>query len=153
MKQNFNLLLLFCRVFIINHGQNTPRGRTIKLTVKGIVLHGGVWHHWSTPHDNLWQVGIRWRRRWLLDVRDDNERYYSNRDGKRMWRCRGLNPGPLTCKASALPLSYIPIHAIGMHWAYSKRYVPSRVTAFTKRSFVYAQLNGEKFVLFQFSFF
>ena len=25
------------------------------------------------------------------------------------WRCRGLNPGPLACEASALPLSYIPI--------------------------------------------
>jgi hypothetical protein len=24
------------------------------------------------------------------------------------WRCRGLNPGPFTCKADALPLSYIP---------------------------------------------
>ena len=24
------------------------------------------------------------------------------------WRCRDLNPGPLTCEASALPLSYIP---------------------------------------------
>ena len=24
------------------------------------------------------------------------------------WRCRGLNPGPLACEASALPLSYIP---------------------------------------------
>ena len=24
------------------------------------------------------------------------------------WRCGGSNPGPLTCKASALPLSYIP---------------------------------------------
>ncbi|GBP42694.1 hypothetical protein EVAR_21969_1 [Eumeta japonica] len=24
------------------------------------------------------------------------------------WRCWGSNPGPLTCKASALPLSYIP---------------------------------------------
>ena len=28
---------------------------------------------------------------------------------KLFWRCRGLNPGPLTCKASALPLSYIPL--------------------------------------------
>lgn len=28
--------------------------------------------------------------------------------GKKAWRCRGLNPGPLTCEASALPLSYIP---------------------------------------------
>lgn len=27
---------------------------------------------------------------------------------KKKWRCRGLNPGPLTCEASALPLSYIP---------------------------------------------
>ncbi len=25
-----------------------------------------------------------------------------------MWRCRGSNPGPFTCKANALPLSYIP---------------------------------------------
>ena len=25
-----------------------------------------------------------------------------------MWRCRGLNPGPFTCKANALPLRYIP---------------------------------------------
>ena len=27
---------------------------------------------------------------------------------KRKWRCGGSNPGPLACKASALPLSYIP---------------------------------------------
>ena len=27
---------------------------------------------------------------------------------KNLWRCRDLNPGPLTCEASALPLSYIP---------------------------------------------
>lgn len=25
-----------------------------------------------------------------------------------VWRCRGLNPGPHTCEARALPLSYIP---------------------------------------------
>ena len=24
------------------------------------------------------------------------------------WRCRGSNPGPFTCKANALPLSYTP---------------------------------------------
>ena len=28
---------------------------------------------------------------------------------KNDWRCRGSNPGPFTCKANALPLSYIPI--------------------------------------------
>ena len=27
---------------------------------------------------------------------------------KRFWRCRGTIPGPHTCKACALPLSYIP---------------------------------------------
>ena len=26
------------------------------------------------------------------------------------WRCRGLNPGPFTCKANALPLRYIPYY-------------------------------------------
>ena len=31
---------------------------------------------------------------------------------KSLWRCGGLNPGPFTCKANALPLSYIPSHAI-----------------------------------------
>ena len=32
---------------------------------------------------------------------------------QRSWRCRGLNPGPLACKASALPLSYIPTRPTG----------------------------------------
>ena len=27
---------------------------------------------------------------------------------KTFWRCRGSNPGPHTCKACALPLSYTP---------------------------------------------
>ena len=27
---------------------------------------------------------------------------------KSMWRCGGSSPGPFTCKANALPLSYIP---------------------------------------------
>ena len=27
---------------------------------------------------------------------------------KNQWRCGGSNPGPFTCKANALPLSYIP---------------------------------------------
>uniref|UniRef100_A0A8C2C1M4 Lysosomal membrane ascorbate-dependent ferrireductase CYB561A3 n=1 Tax=Cyprinus carpio TaxID=7962 RepID=A0A8C2C1M4_CYPCA len=30
---------------------------------------------------------------------------------KEKWRCRGLNPGPHTCKACALPLSYIPFRS------------------------------------------
>ena len=28
--------------------------------------------------------------------------------GQKEWRCGGSNPGPFTCKANALPLSYIP---------------------------------------------
>ena len=28
---------------------------------------------------------------------------------KMKWRCRGSNPGPFTCKANAVPLSYIAI--------------------------------------------
>ena len=31
-------------------------------------------------------------------------------NGKKIkWRCRGSNPGPFTCKANAVPLSYIAI--------------------------------------------
>ena len=29
---------------------------------------------------------------------------------KYKWRCGGSNPGPFTCKANALPLSYIPVY-------------------------------------------
>merc|ERR1711867_70630 len=32
------------------------------------------------------------------------------RDQQKKWRCGGSNPGPFTCKANALPLSYIPAH-------------------------------------------
>ena len=41
---------------------------------------------------------------------------------KKIWRCRGSNPGPHTCKACALPLSYIPIYTGTIHsqYCYSK---------------------------------
>ena len=32
----------------------------------------------------------------------------SNNKSRMPWRCRGSNPGPHTCEACALPLSYIP---------------------------------------------
>ena len=35
-------------------------------------------------------------------------KHFSDRNEKD-WRCGGLNPGPFTCKANALPLSYIPV--------------------------------------------
>ena len=34
--------------------------------------------------------------------------YLYNSNLMKKWRCRGSNPGPFTCKANALPLSYIP---------------------------------------------
>lgn len=35
-------------------------------------------------------------------------RVLSLQKSHQFWRCRGLNPGPFTCKANALPLRYIP---------------------------------------------
>jgi hypothetical protein len=32
---------------------------------------------------------------------------------KKNWSCGGSNPGPLTCEASALPLSYNPTMQLG----------------------------------------
>ena len=40
------------------------------------------------------------------------EKYHKFRQEKR-WRCGESNPGPLTCEASALPLSYIPLYTLG----------------------------------------
>lgn len=49
--------------------------------------------------------------------------------GRKPWRCRGLNPGPHTCKACALPLSYIPFPRqscrIGSHTSPQLAQVPS----------------------------
>ena len=36
-----------------------------------------------------------------------NNMFYKN---KTIWRSRGSNPGPFTCKANALPLRYIPLY-------------------------------------------
>jgi hypothetical protein len=38
---------------------------------------------------------------------------------KKTWRCRGSNPGPFTCKANALPLSYIPIFEWSKYFNYN----------------------------------
>ena len=42
------------------------------------------------------------------------------KSSKNIWRCRGLNPGPFTCKANALPLRYIPYHK---YWAFKSSIV------------------------------
>ena len=41
------------------------------------------------------------------------------------WRCRGLNPGPFTCKANALPLRYIPLMEIKQQISLLKQHFPS----------------------------
>ena len=46
-------------------------------------------------------AGYGWEQRRIGSCREINVR-------KKTWRCRGSNPGPHTCKACALPLSYIP---------------------------------------------
>ena len=46
---------------------------------------------------NVWVIPFSWILSTVL-VPLQNE----------IWRCRGLNPGPFTCKANALPLRYIP---------------------------------------------
>ena len=52
------------------------------------------------PRDQTCILGIFCTSRQIL---------YHWASGKpKIWRCRGLNPGPHTCKACALPLSYIP---------------------------------------------
>ena len=49
---------------------------------------------------------------------------------KTVWRCGGSNPGPFTCKANALPLSYIPTciwaHVFQSNKALTKRHPASR---------------------------
>ena len=43
-----------------------------------------------------------------LRERERNRQLCCN--GKKIkWRCRGSNPGPFTCKANAVPLSYMAI--------------------------------------------
>ena len=65
----------------------------------------------------------------LMTDWDHFERYF----WKTAWRCRDLNPGPLTCEASALPLSYIPDECISglkrsvasrlVLWAFTNLYI------------------------------
>lgn len=46
----------------------------------------------ATGASRSWREGRKWRAT----------------QKRSRWRCRGLNPGPHTCEARALPLSYIP---------------------------------------------
>ena len=49
----------------------------------------------------------------ILDIFMVNWTSIHTQKGIIHWRCRGLNPGPFTCKANALPLRYIPYDEYG----------------------------------------
>lgn len=55
-----------------------------------------------------------WHARTWSQLQSSDARWPSHSRGVTpwIWRCRGLNPGPLACKASALPLSYIPTSSV-----------------------------------------
>ena len=57
------------------------------------------------------------------------------------WRCWGLNPGPRTCEARALPLSYIPYrcNALGNTIDWFSRYVGFRENE--KYTHIFSQLS------------
>ena len=65
-----------------------------------------------------------------------------------MGRCRGLNPGPHTCKACALPLSYIPLPAIRYSW---NEDIGNRIfSSFPNVAFVLDTQNSVRECLYQF---
>ena len=86
-----------------------------KLGVVGSNPTGGIFQKFGkffTQNGRSWQ-GSNLRGQSPLDfksnaltTRPQLHRY--NVGQKFGWRCGGLNPGPFTCKANALPLSYIP---------------------------------------------
>ena len=43
-------------------------------------------------------------------INQDENLFYLEKDFKKIWSCRGLNPRPLVCETSALPLSYNPAY-------------------------------------------
>ena len=61
-------------------------------------------------------------------------KHYEHFYRKTAWRRRDLNPGPLTCEASALPLSYVPDECI----VALKRCVGSRPTDISLTGWKYA---------------
>ena len=89
----FQWFLLFCMIYCITV---TCHCNTVKL----VKAHTNEYRflHTFGFHKNCSALRERERERELCC------------NGKKIkWRCRGSNPRPFTCKANALPLSYIPI--------------------------------------------
>ena len=84
---------------------------------------------WASAPCGQWRTSLIWRYRWSFNylyklrvcfcgdfmliknihISPSLTLYFVTIEDKSQWRCRGLNPGPHTCEACALPLSYIPI--------------------------------------------
>ena len=62
---------------------------------------------WYMMHADTWCMLLCAPFQYFLHINPYN-RDILDCDHNISWRCRGLNPGPHTCKACALPLSYIP---------------------------------------------
>ena len=85
-----------------------------KLGVVGSSPTGGkLYAEWVKvlPKFRSWQ-GSNLRGQSPLDFKSNalttRPQLLDNYEATKKWRCGGSNPGPFTCKANALPLSYIP---------------------------------------------
>ena len=89
-------------------------------------------HFWSSTYMIVYLVAVIWCvcifRTAFLQNLDGGDKYQyeiinnkiqiSIKSTHKIWRCQGSNPGPFTCKANALPLSYIPIYGLIIHIVY-----------------------------------
>ena len=101
----------------------------------------------STISETLYLIisyknNINFCKNMILNIFIVNLSSIHNQKGIIHWRCRGLNPGPFTCKANALPLRYIPYD----DYVYNLEY-PSFHSQYVKKtnkflSFDYLQMSS-----------
>ena len=75
-------------------------------------------------YQNYWKCWGRLFRHMLAYILFDNFALMKKIGYQNYWRCWGSNPGPHTCKACALPLSYIPCLYIYVVWGQCTYYFP-----------------------------
>ena len=90
-----------------------PRSKANKRNFASILQHDFLFSNFK--HLKFSDLKNKWVRKLELNLCGKLRPPYKCAAGKllfifdkRLWRCGGLNPGPFTCKANALPLSYIP---------------------------------------------
>ena len=94
-------------VLVLQMLQIFSMSQTFSMFLDGHALY--VWdfvffvfyQNWTNAHSIFW---LNCKSTFLFLV----QRYCNGQKSLHTWRCRGLNPGPFTCKANALPLRYIP---------------------------------------------